>query len=315
MRVSPHSLVVPALLAAASSAAAQAPGTDIYLLPLTVRGGVVTIGPAQNLTNRAGYDNQPAFSPDGRSVLFTSVRDDAQADIWRVDVRSRQASRVTDTPESEYSATPVARGGMVVVRVEQDSTQRLWHFPARGAPRVMLPGLRPVGYFAFADTSTVVMFVLGQPSTLQIGNVTTGSLRAVAQDVGRSIHRIPGSTRVSYVQKGASGWTVRALDTAREVWEILAPMGPRTEDYAWASPDVMLMARGDTLHRFHVGHDSAWVPVAPLALRNASRLAVSPDGRSLAIVARDGDGSSGSERVSGRRGPDPRSRTVRRVAP
>ena len=42
------------------------PGTDVWMASLT-RGadGALVLGEAANVTRRAGYDNQPAFLPDG----------------------------------------------------------------------------------------------------------------------------------------------------------------------------------------------------------------------------------------------------------
>ena len=71
------------LLLASPLAAQAAPGTDIWLMPLHQQGGARPgVGPAVNLTVRAGYDNQPFFSPDGKSVYYTSQRD-GQTDIFR----------------------------------------------------------------------------------------------------------------------------------------------------------------------------------------------------------------------------------------
>ncbi|HUQ79774.1 MAG TPA: hypothetical protein VM076_01480 [Gemmatimonadaceae bacterium] len=64
-----------------------------------------------NFTDRAGYDNQPVLTSDGAGIFFTSVRDDAQADIYRWDVATKQTVRITTSaPESEYSATRSTMG-------------------------------------------------------------------------------------------------------------------------------------------------------------------------------------------------------------
>src|SRR5690348_15931626 len=58
--------------------AAGPPGTDIWVATLSVRHDTVVIGRPENVTHRLGYDNQPAFTPDGRSVLYTSIGADGQ---------------------------------------------------------------------------------------------------------------------------------------------------------------------------------------------------------------------------------------------
>ena len=45
-----------------------------------------------NVTNRVGYDNQPAW--DGPAIMWTSQRD-GQTDIYRGDVERSSAGRVT----------------------------------------------------------------------------------------------------------------------------------------------------------------------------------------------------------------------------
>ena len=41
-----------------------------------------------NITNRSGYDNQPSFSKDEKSIYFTSIRNDKQADIYLYNIKS-----------------------------------------------------------------------------------------------------------------------------------------------------------------------------------------------------------------------------------
>src|SRR6266550_6831098 len=144
-------LVVAGLIAAGASLRAQGPpSTDIFLVPLSIEDGRPVVGMPINVTNRPGYDNQPSFTPDGRAFLFTSIHDGGQSDIYRYDLASKQITRVTTTPESEYSATVMPGGERFsVVRVETDSTQRLWSFALNGSdPKVVLEALKPVGYSA-----------------------------------------------------------------------------------------------------------------------------------------------------------------------
>src|SRR5258706_3624081 len=109
------------------------PATDIYLAELRVSHGRASVGVPVNVTARPGYDKQPMFLHDGRAFLYTSIREDSQADIYRYDIARRTSSRVTATRESEYSPTPLPDGtGFSVVRVEADSTQRLWAFDLDG---------------------------------------------------------------------------------------------------------------------------------------------------------------------------------------
>jgi Tol biopolymer transport system component len=80
-----------------------------------------------NITNSPGYDNQPSFAPDGGAIFFTSVRGGGtQTDIYRYDLASAAITRVTSTPESEYSPTVTPDGAhLSVIRVEADGAAQL----------------------------------------------------------------------------------------------------------------------------------------------------------------------------------------------
>ncbi len=281
-----------ALIAAALPMYAQQGQPDVFLAPLSITGAAPTLGKVRNVTSRPGYDNQPAFSADGRSLYYTSTREDAQADIYRLDLASDQSERVTKTaPESEYSAVEVPGGGAIsVIRVERDSTQRLWRLPLTGGEgRVLFPTLKPVGYHAWADADRAVMFVLGNPNALALGNLATGTIDTIVANVGRSLHRIPGSTRVSFVSKAyeSAAW-VMSLDVDTRDVKPLTKLPAGTEDYAWLPDGRLIAGSGSQLLVCDLTRQAQWTPVADLAadgLTAISRLAVSPAGDRLAIVA------------------------------
>jgi hypothetical protein len=263
---------------------------EIYLAPLAWRDGYPAVGAPLNVTRRSGYDNQPSFAPDSRSLLFTSNRGDGHTDIYRFDLATGLtiAARAT-VPESEYSATLAADGkSMVVIRVEADSTQRLWRLALDGSADVPLfPDIKPVGYYAQADDSTWAMFVLGAPATLQVGRTARPGTSTLARNIGRSLHRIPGTSRVSYVQKGGEQWWVMSLDPATGRIDTLVATRPRSEDIAWVDSATLISGQGAKLYAWRRG-DRDWREVADFtfaAMDNISRLAVAPSGAMIAVVA------------------------------
>lgn len=275
------------------AARAAPPATDIYLADLRVVRGRVSVGVPVNVTARPGYDNQPFFVPDGRAFLYTSVREDSQADIYRFDIERKTSVRLTTTRESEYSPTPLPDGsGFSVVRVEADSTQRLWAFNEDGTrPRLLLDSIKPVGYHAWADAHTLVLFVLGSPPTLQIADAGFPTARGevFARDIGRSLQRIPGRASVSFVQHDSvAGAVLEELDVRTRRVRELTKVPAGAEFFAWTPDGIVLTASGTTLYQWDSRRGGAWERVADLAaagLSNVTRLAVSPQGDCLAIVA------------------------------
>ena len=303
MALSPRSAVLRAAVAAALVTPAcltaqrgvprtsvAAPETEVYLVPLTVRGDSVRPGVPANLTRRDGYDNQPSFARDSRSLFYTSNRGDGQSDIYRLDLSTGLSRAVRPTkPESEYSAFPTADSlGVLVIRVEADSTQRLWRMPLGASePTVLFPDIKPVGYFAQANDSTFALFVLGTPTTLQLARGGKGTGEVLAKDIGRSLHRIPGTSQVSFVQKGSAPWTVMRLDPdTKQISELVAlPAG--TEDVAWVDSTTLLTGSDTKLLMWKRG-STGWQTAGDFAfahLTHITRLAVSGNRQWLALVA------------------------------
>ena len=276
-----------------------APDTEVYLAPLTTSGQQITIGQPVDISNSPGYDNQPSFTPDGRSLFFTSARGGAQTDIYRYELATKRITQLTNTPESEYSPSVTPDHGLSVVRVEADGTQRLWRFTSDGGdPRVLLESVKPVGYYAWSDEHTVALYILGQagtnqPSTLELAETRTNNVRSIATDIGRSVLPMPGSHTISFVQRSVQGekttLSIKELDPATgAVRPLTAAVEGTTEvNAAWTADGTLLTIQNDHLFAWRRGADE-WIEVTSLdrlGLRGATRLAVSPDSHWVAIVA------------------------------
>jgi dipeptidyl aminopeptidase/acylaminoacyl peptidase len=290
-------------LACAFTASAQAPvpshppapvapaapqaGTDIFLLDVALRGRAVELGKPVRLTERPGYDNQPAFSPDGRALFFTSIAN-GNADIERLDLQTRRITPVLQSAESEYSPTPAPGGGLSVVRVETNDTQRLWRIGEDGKAEVLLPGIKPVGYHAWRDADTLVLFVLGDPSTLVVVERGTGRAETVARDVGRCIRAVPGRPAVSFVEKVSRGeWWLSEVTFPSRAIKRLARLPQGVEDYAWLGGGRVLAGQGNRVLELVLPGD-VWQERARFdapQLQNVTRVALSPTGDRLALVS------------------------------
>ncbi len=269
------------------------PGTDIFIVDMSERDGKSQFGKPVNITKRQGYDNQPGFLPDGKSLLYTSIREDKQADIYKYDIKKAATTRATETAESEYSptVTPDAKY-FSVIRVEADSTQRLWEFPlASGKPVLVLEKIKPVGYHVWVDQKTLVLFVLGTPNTLQLVDVPTEKAETIITNVGRSLRKMQREQTVSFVHKvSADEWIIKSLDIkTRKITPIVKTL-PGSEDYVWSHDGALLMAKGAKLFKFNPASDKDWQEVADFSkegINGITRLTVSPKGDRIAFVASD----------------------------
>jgi hypothetical protein len=115
------------------------------------------------------------------------------------------------------------------------------------------------------------------------------------------MQRIPGShpvSSMSFVQRDRSAdkttLTIKELNPSSGEITVLIPAveGGTEADTAWTPDGTLLMARGTALYAWKRGQ-SAWTEVASLQLLSLSgvtRLAVSPRGDYLALVAAPREG-------------------------
>jgi hypothetical protein len=300
LRLRLRALALAPLLLGTAAGAQGRTGTDLWLIPTKMTAATIVFGMPRNATARAGYDNQPSFTPSGDALLYTVIGKDEQAEIWQYDLATRATRALTRTPESEYSATVTPDGAhFSVIRVEADSTQRLWEFPldGRGAPALVLKDIQPVGYHLWAAPQTLVLYVLGGklnsptagPATLQIVDVRTGAATVVARNIGRALAKVPGRDVVTFLQQVPdSGSWITELDLrTKQTTRLVQP--PRGADYhVWAPNGMLLAGAGSKLYSYVFNRWVVSADLAAIGVHNISRLALSPRGDFLAFVAEDG---------------------------
>ncbi|MEX0891944.1 MAG: M55 family metallopeptidase [Gemmatimonadota bacterium] len=285
----PLAVLAVVLLGAPPLLHAQA-ATDIFLADVMLRDGRTHVTAPLPATDRDGYDNQPWFLPDGSAFLYASERD-GQTDIFRFDIASGASTRLTNTPENEYSPTlPLGGERLMVVRWPTDmSTGALWWFTPDGRPLEEARGSVPrVGYYTFVDERTLALFINDSIQSFMLNDTQTGDTTRVGRDMGGSAPRtIPRQRAVSYLSRAGDGqrWLTR-LDVDSRRSTPLVPMLEGVANYTWTPRGTVLAARGATLYEWSGRGD--WREVVTFAdprLQDVSRLALSPAGDRLALVS------------------------------
>jgi Tol biopolymer transport system component len=266
-------------------------GTDIWVLEFGTRaGGLEAWGP-RNVTSRPGYDNQPHYATDG-SLLYVA-QEGVRSDLWRWNPATGTKDRLTLTVDaSEYSPTPIpgGRGAISFVKVEPDSTQRLWRMERDGdETAVLFADIAPVGYHAWLDEEHVALYVLGEPATLQIAEVASGATRTVAEGIGRSPQAVPGRRAVSFTRQTPDGIVVEVYDADTDATATAATLPAGAEYHAWTPDGVLLTASDEGILAWL---DDAWVTIADLEYleQKFTRLAVSPVASQVAVVGEPAGG-------------------------
>ncbi|NNF48056.1 MAG: hypothetical protein HKN69_14945 [Desulfofustis sp.] len=260
------------------------PSTQIWLLPLVED----QPGEPSRISQESGYNNQPHFSPDSKIIYFTAEQEGGQTDVWQYEISSGALTAVNHSPESEYSPTPISgQNAVSVVRVETDQRQRLWRIDlANGEASLLMPNVEPVGYHAWIDDRTAVLFILGESMTLHRGEIGDKASVQLADNIGRTLRRHPSTGEAIYVDKNLKPWRIAAFNFDSGASRQIMPLFPGIEDFDLDSRGRFWAGSGSKIYRSNV-ENTRWnmlVDLKDYRLKNISRLAVSPDGNWLAIV-------------------------------
>jgi len=268
---------------------AQPASTEIYLVNIKSKDGKITCDTPVNITKHDGYDNQPEFSPDGKKILYVSMPDTNQSDIFEYLISDSTTYQLTATSESEYSPrfTP-DKMHVTFVRVDADKGQRLYYSDEEfSESQDLLYGLDSIGYYSWINDSVIALASLHNGLELYIYELKSGQFIAPQKGIGRCMLKIPGTADLMYTKK--SGDKIKLIrysvlyETSTDFCEGLGDV----EDYTFTPDGVLLAGKDGKLFSCKPGEDAIWKEVADFSKSAGSfyRMTVSPDGKRLAMVA------------------------------
>ncbi|MBI3501804.1 MAG: PD40 domain-containing protein [Bacteroidetes bacterium] len=266
----------------------QLPDCDIWLLDIKDSAGQISFHNPVNITNRKGYDNQPAFSPDGKYILFSSQKDSGgPTDIYKYDLTTKQITQFTKTPTSEYSPTFMSDGKNIsVVMVEKDSTQRLWKFPlVGGEPICIMDKEKEIGYHCWINTDSVAINVLTKPAfTLQIANIHTQKTSVIADSIGRCMKMRDGN--LWYTTKAGHFNNVYEYSPKSKTSYIKGMT--ESEDFLLRGKFEIWSLSDNSIVSGYMNSKAGATEIINLekfGITKPARITLSPDGKKLAVVS------------------------------
>ena len=266
------------------------PATEVYLFDFIQNDSIFRVENPVNISNNIGYDNQPSFLNDGTGVLFASTRFD-QTDIVLYNLENETKAWLTNTLGSEYSPiqTPNKKY-FTAIYLEKDGTQLLWQYPFnRKKPKILLENLK-VGYHTWFHKKMIVSFVLGDPSTLEVSNLKFKIKYPIDKNIGRSIHKIPGTELISFISNEHGEPEIYSISPINSEKKFIADPLIDSQDMAWTPDGTMIMGKKDKLFKLKPGVDKEWIEFASLEgfeLNGITRLVVSPLGNKIVIVVNE----------------------------
>ena len=278
---------------------ASLPETEVYLAALSVNGDALAVGAPRNISQNAGYDNQPSFLPGGNAFYYVSEGASGKTDIWRYDLTSDSAVRVyASSAFSEFSpkAAPAGYGVSYIQENEAGDVTRVHHMPPSGGAGAPVADFAPLGYYAWLQGGgALAVFLRSEPAALHIVDVANGATTEVAQDIGRSLHPAADGKALYFTRIDAEGaHQVTVFDTETGGLNALAMLPDEVQDFTPifsedGSLQGLLAGSGVTLLYWPTADgDAGWREIAEFdgdRLKNITRIAVSDDLGLIAFVA------------------------------
>ncbi|MBV8518403.1 MAG: nuclear transport factor 2 family protein [Acidobacteria bacterium] len=294
MRAPIFSLV---LCLAAAAASAQMLDTEVWVGTLDQHDGGFAVANLENVSKHAGYDNQPAFFPDGATLVYTSeVADVAETGLGLnavlYELRTHTATPLPDA--KGFSPTPTSDGKQLMLL-------RLGgvflHDRATGKEIAPLTDTKTAGYYNRIDDKTWVLFLNEETRGIALYDPKTKALTKVATGAVTAPYRVMGKRAVTFAAEEPfpapehvdSKLVLRQLDLKTKQVTTLATIPFATGGHhVWIAPDKLLMASGNTIYAWSPAHPDAWNVVHRFDepdLQGITRLAISPAGDRIALVS------------------------------
>jgi Uncharacterized conserved protein len=267
------------------------PSTEIYLFDLSFSNSAIFLSNPKNISNNDGYDNQPSFWDDD-TVLFASTMDD-QTDVKRLNINEGSTYKwLTNTPTgSEYSPLKIpGKNAFSAIRLDLDGLQRLYEYDLKTGDSTPITNLK-IGYHAWMNKDLLVATVLVENRMdLAVITVKDKKHRIVQKNVGRSLHKIPGTELVSYIDKSKKQWEIKSMDPVSGATSIIGKTFENEEDICWLNENTLITGHEKSLLTFNIKEGMDWKPLITFdqeEINKISRIAVNSSKTRLAFVAED----------------------------
>ena len=137
----------------------------------------------ERLTDSPAYDDQAAFSPDGKQLVFVTTRNGGTADLWTMDLQTKRAKALTSGPGGDFRPSWSPDGKWIAFSSDRGSTMPMgrgrWehlqladiymvHPDGSGLKRITTPGNFCGSPKFSADSARLVAYCMDAQDTLEM---------------------------------------------------------------------------------------------------------------------------------------------------
>jgi Tol biopolymer transport system component len=270
-----------------AAAGAQILETEVWVGAVDLRDGGFKVSELRNISEHRGYDNQPAFLPDGNSLLFTTEAislDDTGLGVHavRYDLGTNKATRL---PLAKgFSPTPAENGRIMLLR-----EGGVWLHDARGKLLRALTKTTQAGYFTRFEDGTWVLFMNDKDRRIVFYDPHTHALETMIAGAITAPYRVPGERAVTFVVQENETRTLHRLDVDTKRVSTLATIPFRTGGHhVWTPRGTLFIASGNEIREWNPQRPSEWPVVHRFDspdFQGITRIALSPVADRIAIVS------------------------------
>jgi hypothetical protein len=269
------------------TAHAQILDTEVWVGAVDLRDGGFAVSELRNASSHRGYDNQPAFLPDGHSLLFTTEAENLDetglgVHAVRYDART---GKTTPLPLARgFSPTPTGDGRIMLLR-----EGGVWLHDARGKLLRALADTKQAGYFLRFEDDTWVLFMNDQDRRIVLYDPKTHALETMIAGATTAPYRVPGERAVTFVTEDKETRTLHRLDVdAKRVSTLATIPFPTGGHHVWSRRGTLFIASGSSIHEWSPSKPTEWPVVYRFDspdLQGITRIALNATADRIALVS------------------------------
>lgn len=243
--------------------------------------------------NPGGYTNQPYFLANNDLLVSVRKAGEKQNDIWLLSTATRRVRQLTKTEWNEFSPqlVPGREYYSVVRQVEGEPIdQQVFQFPVKGGSYTSVtPDVHNIGYYAWLTNGNLALYTIENESNRLVSySIKSHQTKRLTTAIGRTLVGDENAS-VYYVHKfNETYWYIKRYNEASTAIDVISETTAKAEDFAIAPDGTFFMGNNQRLMYQLPGNRDNWQLCADLSIygiRHITRMAISSDGKFLALVA------------------------------
>jgi outer membrane protein assembly factor BamB len=264
--------------------------TEVYVFDIAPAYEGLELLNIQNVSKNEGYNNQPSFASN--EMLLFAGNNEGQSDIAEYNFNTKTKKWINKKTEGgEYSPQKFpSNNDVAAVRLDKDGLQRFYLYNSETGNSLELIDKLQVAYFAFYNDQKILATVLdGEVMDLVLIDLPTKVSDTIFRNAGRSLQKVPKTNSMSYSlvnEDGNLDLYLLDMNNYESFFVTELPIG--IQDCVWINDTQILIGSGSSLFMYDTLGEPEWSKVATLeeyGIKNISRMAISPNGKKLAVVA------------------------------